>query len=430
MKKKTIAMAVFSVVSLSILFFSCADKTKIRQVVFAVGGTPNEIAFWETLAGEFSAQEGIGVSIIRQPTDTDQRRQGLVVSLKAQKASPDVFLMDAAWIGQFAVSEWLEPLDAYIENSQMNTEIFFQSVLEQSGMYGGNLIAFPVYIDGGVLYYRKDLLDKYKITSVPGTWENLRDIALRIQQSERKNNPGFYGFVWQGAQYEGLICNYLEFAGSEGGIRLDEEPSVNNAANRTALKLMADMIGKDKISPPNTYTEMKEEEVRIFFQQGNALFARNWPYAWPLHQSADSPVAGKIGIAPLPRAAEGKAVSTMGGWHIAVSRFSKAKQDSWKFIRFVTSYETQKKLACTLGWNPGRKDIYSDPEIIKKMPHLQALQNVFENAVARPDKPYYTIVSEILQKQINAALSGAVTPETGLKNAEKEIQTVKSRYEK
>ena len=413
-----------------ILFAGCRGTEE--AITFAVGGAPNEIEFWETLVKEFTRQTGIKVNILRQPTDTDQRRQGLVISLKSRKADPDVFLMDVAWVAQFGASEWLEPLDDYIKNENMNLDVFFNRVVNLVDRYNGGLIALPVYIDGGVLYYRKDLLRKYGYSEPPETWDKLVDCALKVQKDMRNINPNFYGFLWQGAQYEGLVCNWIEFAASNGGgiILRDGKIKLNLPSNIEAVQFMYDLIHTYKISPPNTFTEMKEEEVRMSFQKGDALFERNWPYAWALHQSEDSYVKGKVDIAPLPHFPSGKSVSTLGGWHIGISKYSDAKSKAFKFLKFVVSYETQKKLGLKLGWNPGRKDVYNDNEVLERLPHLAKLKNVFENALPRPNLPYYTQISEILQHYINAAIAGKLTPEVALSRAEKEAQNVIERYER
>ena len=106
--------------------------------------------------------------------------------------------------------------------------------------------------------------------------------------------------------------------------------------------------------------------MRLYFQAGNALFERNWPYAWSLHQSPASKVKNKIGMAPLPAPPDGERVSTLGGWHIGLSRFSDRKHQAMKFIRFITSYDTQKKIMSRMGWNPGREDLYDDPDVLKR----------------------------------------------------------------
>ncbi len=401
-----------------------------ETVVFAVGGAPAELAYWETLVREFTERTGIDVKLLRQPTDTDLRRQGLVVPLQARKADPDLFLMDVAWIAQFAASGWLEPLDeATGPSGCAPRDRFFPRILDLADTWEARTVALPVYVDGGVLYYRTDLLEKYRIRNVPETWEEFLAAAVRVQKNVRKENRNFSGFVWQGAQYEGLICNFLEFAGEGGGfLREKGRVVVDTPRNREAVRFMRDLIHRKKVSPPNTYTEMKEEETRSAFQRGDALFERNWPYAWALHQAPDSPVRGVTGIARIPSFRRKESVSTLGGWHVGISRHSDAKEAARKFLCFLVSHDTQKRLALNLGWNPGRRDVYRDPDVVASLPHLAALAAVFERAVPRPVLPYYPRISEILQRHLNAVLANRAEPGKALAAAQQEIDRVVSRY--
>jgi multiple sugar transport system substrate-binding protein len=398
-------------------------------LTFAVGGAPSEIDYWEKLVEEFERTYQIKVRLLRQPTDTDQRRQGLVVPLSSKKSDPDVFLMDVAWVAQFAASGWLTSLDPYIKNDNFDTSKFFTSILNQVDIYKGKLLALPVYIDCGLLYYRDDLLIKYGYKP-PSTWSQLLEYAQDIQQQEQKSNPHFYGFVWQGAQYEGLVCTWLEFTYSFGGRILDSKGNITltSEENIRALQFMTDLIQNYRISPPNTYTEMKEEEVRMAFQSGNALFQRNWPYAWMLHQAPDSPIKGRFGVTILPKSQGGRHVAALGGWHIGISRYSDAKQNAWRFLKFVLSYSIQKKLVLNLGWNPARQDLYDDPQIKEEIPHINVLKTAFGNAIARPPLPYYTQISSVLQRYLNAAISGKLQPAEALQQAEAQIKRLVDIY--
>ncbi len=397
-------------------------------LVLAVGGAPSELAFWEQVLADFSEQAGIRAELRRQPTDSDQRRQGLLIALKARQQDPDVFLMDVVWLSQFAASNWLYPLDD-LAGADFDPSVFFTRVLNLVDRQSGALVALPVYIDGGLLYYRKDLLAEYGFSGPPRTWDELLEQGAKVQAGERSRNPGFWGFVWQGAQYEGLICNFLEFAASGGGgIYRDGGFILSSPANERALSLMRSLIHEKRISPPSTYTQMKEEDVRTTFQSGNALFERNWPYAWPLHQQDGSPVAGKTGIAALPHFPDGQPVSTLGGWHIGVSRYSDMPQQAWELVKYLTSHRVQKRMALELGWNPGRSDLYRDPQVLEEMPHFAELRSIFSYAEARPMLPYYSQISAIVQRHLNAALATRSRPEQALRAAQAEIERVTARY--
>jgi len=423
------AMGLFFHVLLWLQLMGCTGPQD--GITLSVGGAPAELDFWQSLVGQFEQEKGIRVDVLRQPTDTDQRRQSLVVALEAKKEDPDVFLMDVVWIAQFAASNWLQSIEHYVETGAIDLDVFFQNVVNFVDRYRGDLIALPIYVDGGLLYYRKDLLEQFGIEAAPETWEQLVESAEKVQRHVRKRLPNFHGFVWQGAQYEGLICNFMEFAGANGGgiSIMDGKIALNTQENVKAVQFMHDLIHKYKISPLSTSTEMREEQARETFQRGNALFERNWPYAWSLHQAPGSIVKGKTAIASLPRFSSGKNVSALGGWHIGISRFSDQKESGWELVKFLASYETQKKLALNLGWNPGRKDLYSDPEVLRDMPHLTRLQEVFTNARPRPTLPYYTQLSEVIQRYLNSALTGMVTPQNALASAEREAQAVVDRYQ-
>jgi multiple sugar transport system substrate-binding protein len=396
-----------------------------EKVTFAVGGAPNELVYWEKVIGEFESESKIQVEMLRKPSNTDHQRQSLIISLKAEMSDPDVFLMDVAWVGLFAAARWLEPLGEDFDRSP-----FFQTVIQSVDTTDGHLMALPVYMDGGVLYYRKDLLKRAGLDGPPKTWSELLSSAKKVQEQVRPANPNFYGFVWTGAQYEGLITVFMEFAGARGGfIRDGAGVRLTSPENLAALIFMHDLIWKDKISPPNTYTTMREEEVRTSFQAGNVLYERNWPYAWSLHQAKNSKVRGKTGVAPVPGPQENTGTSTLGGFHIGVSAFSDVKGAAKEFVRFVTSFASQKEMVLSLGWNPGRQDLYREEEVLRQAPHFRELMVAFQRARPRPLVPYYSQISAVAQKHINGVLANKVSAQQALAEADKEIEALLSRYQ-
>ena len=202
-------MVKYQIIIITIFFFSCTAKEE--KLSFWIGGAPQEILFWQELIEDFENENKIKVEFVRQPTYTDQRRQGLITSLVARQSDPDVFLMDVVWIKQFVESGWLEPFDQYIRQSNFSMQPFFKRVIDLSDRYDGILYALPVFIDIGLMYYRSDLLQKYNFPGPPKTWNQLVQYSRYIQKQERKTNPSFNGFIWQGAQYEGLVCTFLEY---------------------------------------------------------------------------------------------------------------------------------------------------------------------------------------------------------------------------
>ena len=410
-----------------ILLSGCSKNQK--EFTIWIGGSPEEVNYWQKLVHSFNEETNSDLQLIRQPTYTDQRKQSLIVSLESKQKDPDLFLMDVVWLKQFIESKWLLPLDTLLDDTSFSINNFFPSVINSVDKSDNHLFALPVFLDVGLLYYRKDLLKKYGFNSPPDTWNDLVNESEWIQKKERKTNNDFYGFVWQGAQYEGLICDFVEFIASNGGgILQNGIIKLNIPENIYALQFMQDIIHKYKISPENTYTDMKEEEVRRAFQNGNALFERNWTYAYKLHNNKDSNVKGKTGMTILPHFDDHNSASALGGWHIGISKYSDQREKALKFIKYVTSYEVQKNLFTSVGWNPGRKDVYFNKKLRENYPQIKILYDAFQHAVARPVLPFYNEVSDIIQRYVNQCLAGKISSSDALNRSQREIQSLENIY--
>lgn len=163
------------------------------------------------------------------------------------------------------------------------------------------------------------------------------------------------------------------------------------------------------------------------FQEGRAVFMRNWPYAWNLLQDPSSPVKGKVGILPMVHGPGRASAATLGGWGYAISAFSKNPGAAWKFIEFAASPEGQKAAYLKGGIIPTRKALFSDPDIVAKSPHYKELLEVLTGARPRPVHPGWARFSDTLQVHLSAALSGQKTPEAALKAAGAEIRAALKR---
>ena len=225
MKVRLYTIFLLLFLSLSV-FNSCSERNDNFSIW--IGGSPEEVDFWEKVINEFNEKYGYNLILVRQPTYTDQRKQSLIISLEGKQPNPDLFLMDVVWINQFIQSDWLEPLDSFTAKSKFQTGPFFKRVLNLVDKYDNKLFALPVFMDVALLYYRKDLIKQR-----PETWNQLKDDALKIQQKQRILNKSFNGFVWQGAQYEGLVCSFLEFIASNGGsILQNDSVKINSKKNK------------------------------------------------------------------------------------------------------------------------------------------------------------------------------------------------------
>lgn len=368
------------------------------------------------LAGFQQEHPGIRVKRETLPASSDEQHQFYATNLQARSADFDVFALDVIWVAEFARAGWLRDLSRLLPPAQQAD--FFRGPL-RAVSYQDRIYALPWFIDVGLLYYRKDLLAKYGFAP-PTTWDELVASARAITAKE----PGLYGFVWQGKQYEGLVCNALEYLWSRGGdVLRGGRVVLDSPENREALAFMRDLIVRHKVTP-GFVTTMTEEPAREIFGKGEAVYLRNWPYAWNLFEKQGSSVRGKVGVKVLPHFAGQESAATLGGWQLAVNRYSRFPRDAEKLVTFLTSPATQKQLALSYGFNPPRKSLYRDPQLTAAQAFLRELYVVFERARPRPVTPHYIAISQTLQAEFSAAIAGIKPADAALASGQARIEEI------
>ena len=393
-----------------------ADKN-VTVVTFKHGKIAGDPSHVRQLLSLFESENpGIRVKDETLPASTDEQHQFYVINLEGKSRDFDVLSMDVIWVPEFARAGWLRDISHLLPQGER--EDFFpgpmQAVTYQEGIY-----AIPWYIDAGLLYYRKDLLAQYGFRP-PATWQELIEAAQFITARE----PGIYGFIWQGKQYEGLVCNVLEYFWGAGGDVLNEgKVVIDSPRNVYALRFMRDLITKYRITPPLVTTAI-EEPTRHIFGSGRALFMRNWPYAWNIFEKDGSPVRGKTGIAPLPSFSEKGSPSTLGGWQLGINKYARHPLAAEKLVAFLTSADAQKKMAITVGYKPARESLYRDEGLLRAQPVIADLYDIFLHARPRPVSPYYMMTTQVMQAEFSAAISGMKTPEEALQSSQRQISYI------
>ena len=377
---------------------AAAQNTELRFV----GWKPETPQVWDQAVADFERQNP-GVKIVREigPHSSTQFHDLLTQKLKNRDPQLDVFFMDVIWPAEFASAGWALPLNRYFPAAEQ--EKFLNAPIS-ANRYRGQIFGVPVFIDGGLLYYRKDLLEKYSIAP-PRTWPELVDEAKRIRSGEHDRN--LVGFSGQFKQYEGLICNMMEYILANRGALWDANRLVSALDQPRALEAVRfvrdRIIGEIADRGALTY---EEPESLALFTQGRAIFHRNWPYAWAAaNDPASSKIAGKVGMRPLPSFAGGQSVATLGGWQLGISRFSAKPELAWRFVAFMTSAEIQKRITFSTGRAPTRTALYDDPELLKKIPQLRLLLEAFKRAAPRPTTPVYVPLSNIMQRYFSSVLT-------------------------
>jgi len=390
------------------------------------GAVGNELTLCKDESQAWAQQTGNTVVVVSTPNSSTDRLALYQQQLGAQSDSIDVYQIDVVWPG--ILGSYFIDLGKYFNQSDLSGYI---PALVTNDQYEGKQVAIPWFNDAGLLYYRTDLLKKYGFDGPPTTWDQLTQMAQKIQAGERAaGNDKFWGYVWQGNAYEGLTCDALEWVYSYGGGTIVDPQgniTIDNAKAAAAINMAAGWVGT--ISPPGV-TSYQEEDARGVWQAGNAAFMRNWPYAYNPGQSADSPIKDKFGVAALPKAStpDGQNAATLGGWQLAVSRFSKHQAEAADLVKYLTSPQVETERAVKGSFLPSRLAVYDDPQVIQQNNFIHQLKPVFASAVARPatatkqkynqvSSAFWTAVHNVLtgQAQANQALAGLKTQLTRIK---------------
>ncbi len=394
------------------------------SITVAAGNVGQELALTKAAAQRYmDSHPGVTVNVLDTP-DFVQDRLGVYLQVfEAKSSDVDVFQIDVIWPGDLA--EHFIDLNQYVPKDVVDQH--FPAIVKNNTV-DGKLIGLPWFTDAGLLYYRTDLLQKYGFSGPPTTWDELQSMAKTIQDGERAaGNPDFWGFVWQGNAYEGLTCDALEWIKSSNGgtiISPDKVITINNQNAIDAVDRAAGWVGT--ISPPGV-TSFGEEDARNMWQAGNAAFMRNWPYAYSLGNATDSAIQGKFDVSPLPAGPGGQPAATLGGWQLAVSKYSKHPDVAADVAMFLASPAEQKIRAIQGSFNPTVMSLYKDPQVLEAAPFFGSLYDVFINAVARPSTataPNYNEVSTAFFNAVHDVLTGKENATDAMALLELDLQDI------
>jgi len=365
------------------------------------------------LLREFEAQHpGVRVRSESLTWSSDEQHQFYVVNLEGGNAGLDVLMMDCVWVPEFARAGWLLDLTPFVTPAELAPH--FPAAIEPAKS-DGRVWALPWFMNVGLLYYRKDLLDKHGLAP-PATYAELVR-QVDIVRSTQKD-PALDGFLWQGKQYEGMVVNVLEGFWANGTEVLGKSGTVFPDPDRAAevLAFMRALIDSG-VSPP-WVTAADEELTRRAFQDGHAVFLRNWPYAMDLFGQPGSFVRGQVGIASLPRHAHGvRGVGSTGGAHLGVYRGTRHPEAAAALVRFLAGETAQRAMAAGAALSPSRMALYHDPDLVRDHPAFPAIYELTMVARPRPITPYYLMLSTMLQPEFSGALVGIKTPRQAIAGA-------------
>ena len=355
--------------------------------------------------------------LIELPTDADSQREKMLQNAETKSDAYDVLSTDVVWTSEFAANRVIIPLP----ENEFPMDKYLKPVVNTT-TYNGKFYAAPSTSDGGMLYYRTDLLKAAGISDPPQTWQELIDDCKKIQATPQ--GKGVNCYAGQFEKYEGLTVNASEVINGAGGQVTDDsgKPNVDTPEAAKGLDFLANGFKEGYI--PKEAITYKEEDGRMAFQAGKLIFHRQWPYIYNLANGDEgTKVKGKFAVAPLP-GLDGPGASSLGGHNFAISTYSKHKKSALEFIKFMTSEDRQRKNLELASQAPTIASLYDDPALVKKFPYLPTLKDSINNAVPRPKVVRYGDASTAIQDAAYAALTGTKSSADALKQLQSQLEEI------
>jgi len=392
---------------------SGSDSDEVVTLTYARG--VDTTGATEVLAEAFEEEHpNIKIEFQEMPSDSGEQHDQYVTAFSAKSSEIDVFDADVIWPAEFAQAGYALELDRFIEADDIDMDAYFQGTVD-AGNFKGKQWAMPKFTDAGVLFYRTDIVD-----DPPETWDALIEQAGELQGEEDTE----FGYLMQASQYEGLVTNAIEYIGAYGGAVLDENENVVVDSPETvkAIEKMQEIVDSDFV--PSNILNFTEIETESAFIEGNAVFARNWPYLQASSNDEEkSKVAGNVDFTTIPAGDDGSA-SALGGWMSMINRYTEHPEEAWEFVKFMTGPEGQRITAIDGGSAPTLSELYDEQEVQDAgvLFGEPDFVEVLENAIPRPVSPIYPEISDIMQIELSKALTGDITAEEAASNMQTKME--------
>jgi multiple sugar transport system substrate-binding protein len=417
MKRSTLSALAALALGATLSLTAYAQQSTLR--VFS-GGQNQRPDLMRKIFDEYEkTRPGLKIQIETGGATSELQRQYLSTVLGAKDSAIDIFMIDIVNPAQYTAAGWLEPLNPYLGEPEQALKHHLP-VYSSSNVVNGKVMAMPGFADAMFLYYRKDLLDKYKLRE-PKTWDDVAVASKKILEGEK--NPNLQGLSIQGAAIEGAVCTFLlpywsqgkNFNDASGRLTLDRAVAVKG------LNYWLSLVDQGVIR--KNVAEIKTGDTVNDFKAGNVIFGINWGFAWDrFKDDADSQVKGKTAVGTMPSMSGGRSATCVGGWQWAVSAFSKNKAAAAELVRHLSQPQASKFLAIEGSLLPTMPGIYTDPDVTRQVPWFLGAGLAVGFGKSRPMSPRYAEVSDVIRTNTSAVLARSKTPEAAVDEIESRVQ--------
>lgn len=387
----------------TLIIASIGGCEQAKKKVVRFGATADYYGETKAVIDQFNqSQETYEVQLIELDGNDTDVHDKIKNSISQGSADLDVISMDVTLAGEFAGGGYLEPIDVRMQEKGYKKTDFNEGAIK-AGNHEGQQYTLPFYLDLGLLYYRKDIVEETEAKVLESGNYTYGDLSKLAEKYKGQGNTET-GFVFQSSVYEGLTINVTEFTNSFHTIK-------------RGLETMKMFVDADYT--PSDILYYNENDTNDAFIEGKTVFSRNWPYQSNLvnNEQLSKLEKEQIGIAPLPNG------GVIGGYVLGINKNSSNKDGAWEFVRYISSEEGQKNIVIKGNHIPGYNNLLTDADIIdsNELFKSQGFKNALASSIVRPISDKYTTVSDTIQINVHKYLSGAQDIGITIKELEKLI---------
>jgi len=305
----------------------------------------------------------------------------------AGDALPDVVPLGNTWIAEFATLGALEPLDARIAATPgFAREDFFAGAWD-SGVIDGQAYAVPWYVETRVPYYRKDLLAKAGVQSLPQDWAQWKAAMAAIKHNA---GPDQAAILLPLNEFEPL----LNLAVQQPDPLLREDGRHGNFRSAGFKRTLAFYLELFDLGYAPRIDNTRISNVWDEFGKGTFSFYISGP--WNIAEfKKRMPAALKDAWTTMPLPGpDGPGASIAGGTSFVVFRQSNRKDAAWKLIAFLSEPEQQLRLHELTGDLPPRRSPWTASSTLANDPYAAAFRDQLERAVPAPKVPEWERIAQ------------------------------------
>lgn len=437
MKKRllgTLTAAALAVVALAPISLAHAQTPwALDKAAAPLKGTQVNVLFLDRpgyraiikLLPEFEKTSGIKVNYEIVPYENAREKQVLNFTSKGDLT---VALVDLVWIGEFAESGWILPIDnfskdASITDPNLNLKGFFPLLLDAFGSWGGKVYGLPFDNYSGLMFYNQCMLKDAGFSKPPATWSELMNTyAPKLTKPEKKQ----YAYALQSLRGETQSADsFMRFLWPFGGSLLtkDFKSNLNSKESQAGLKFRQDLM---KYMPPGVVSYDHNEAVNALAQGQVAMITEWSAFYGTLTDPKTSKLGSCLGVAPEPAGPAGR-LPALGGFSLAVAAQATPEQQkaSWMFIQWATS-EAIARAYVEAGGVSGRQAIYKDPAIQAKYKYVNPMVESWQKGVPefRPRFPAWSAITEQVAEFGSKMMLGEVSIEKGAQEISTRMEAV------